>query len=544
MDRKFADEMIEKFRKKFFGYALQKTSDVGEAEELAARIVCEAYITLRSVEDVYNWDGYLYRIASNVYARYVDERRRNAGEDIDELEVSAPGDFFTELVREEELALLRREVAWLGKRHREIILLHYYHGRKIEQISEILDIPVGTVKWHLSDARSELKKGIKKMRTSGRLGLEPIIFAEVSHDGRPGKMGGPEVFLNTRLSQNIVYAAYFEPKSVEEIAAELGVSPVFVEDEAAYLEEYGFLDLVQGKKYLANVFITDLPGDVLDSWTKIDQEIAREVGRQYVPVLQKKFAEYQKFGLYVPEGDMNYLLWSLVPLAVSQAAREHTDQALLEHTHYMAKRKDGGQYIALALILREDAGEEDNHYAVCGDMFRDKGNAASWSIGTDFDTRESGWEDNQAGDCGLLHLYMEGKLPKIEALADKYVRLYRRGLLAQEEGRDEVNVIVARQTPQEGGGINPMDTELMREIPDFPEELCTFIRGKCEEKVRLAKQYYPAHMYKLLEYRHQFEVDRIRVLDELLESGVLRPLSERQKKGVMTVVYSDILPEE
>lgn len=42
-----------------------------EAEELAARITCEAYVTMRKVEGVYNWDGYLYRIAANVYAKYV-----------------------------------------------------------------------------------------------------------------------------------------------------------------------------------------------------------------------------------------------------------------------------------------------------------------------------------------------------------------------------------------------------------------------------------------------------------------------------------------
>ena len=56
MDKEFADRMIEKFQKKFFGYALSKTADFDEAEELASRIVCEAYATLRSVEGVTNWE--------------------------------------------------------------------------------------------------------------------------------------------------------------------------------------------------------------------------------------------------------------------------------------------------------------------------------------------------------------------------------------------------------------------------------------------------------------------------------------------------------
>ena len=82
MDKKFADTMITQFQEKFFGFALSKCNNITEAEELAARISCEAYITLRTVEGVYNWEGYLYKIASNVYARYVKEQLKIKEDDI------------------------------------------------------------------------------------------------------------------------------------------------------------------------------------------------------------------------------------------------------------------------------------------------------------------------------------------------------------------------------------------------------------------------------------------------------------------------------
>ena len=77
MEKQFADKMIEEFQTKFFGFALSKCQNMQEAEELAARITCEAYVTMRQVEEVYNWEGYLYRIASNVYANYVQEQKKN-----------------------------------------------------------------------------------------------------------------------------------------------------------------------------------------------------------------------------------------------------------------------------------------------------------------------------------------------------------------------------------------------------------------------------------------------------------------------------------
>ncbi len=73
MDKIYADKMIEKYQSMFYGFALSKTYTINEAEELASRIVLEAYVTLLKVDDINNWNGYLYRTASSVYARYVKE---------------------------------------------------------------------------------------------------------------------------------------------------------------------------------------------------------------------------------------------------------------------------------------------------------------------------------------------------------------------------------------------------------------------------------------------------------------------------------------
>ena len=174
MDKTFADETIAKYQKKFFGFALAKCSSIAEAEELASRITCEAYLTLREVEDVYNWEGYLYRIAHNVYVHYVKEQTKHRQVNQGETEIPDSRDIAADYAEKEELKLLKREIAWLGRRHREIVLLYYYHNKKIAEIAEILELPQGTVKWHLSDAKTQLKEGMKQVRRKGNLGIEPI----------------------------------------------------------------------------------------------------------------------------------------------------------------------------------------------------------------------------------------------------------------------------------------------------------------------------------------------------------------------------------
>lgn len=50
-------------------------------------------------------------------------------------------------------------------------------------------------------------------------------------------------------------------------------------------------------------------------------------------------------------------------------------------------------------------------------------------------------------------------------------------------------------------------------------------------------------MHELLEiYRTIGSINKIKVIDELLERGILKPLTERQRKGVMVILYADFLP--
>ena len=73
MDKDKADKIIIGYLEKAFGFALTKTNNIDEAEELASRIIFDVYKSLLRSDDIQNIDGYVYRVARNVYARFVDE---------------------------------------------------------------------------------------------------------------------------------------------------------------------------------------------------------------------------------------------------------------------------------------------------------------------------------------------------------------------------------------------------------------------------------------------------------------------------------------
>ena len=69
--------------------------------------------------------------------------------------------------------------------------------------------------------------------------------------------------LNTVLAQNIAYAAYLAPKTEAEIAEELGITPVFIADIVADLEEYGFMTRVEGARHVSAALELDESGEFL-----------------------------------------------------------------------------------------------------------------------------------------------------------------------------------------------------------------------------------------------------------------------------------------
>ena len=204
MNKLDADVIISSYVRKLFGFAMSKLSRIDEAEELAAEITLQVYESLLKQDNIENTDGYIYRIAKNVYARYIDGRKKATAVDGIEF-IPDSNDFTQELINSESYGILRREITYLSKIQREIIIQHYFHDKKVKEIALMLSLSENTVKWHLACSRKELKLGMERTRTTGTLGTEPIRFNNMGHGGTPGSLGDTANFLAKVITQNIAY---------------------------------------------------------------------------------------------------------------------------------------------------------------------------------------------------------------------------------------------------------------------------------------------------------------------------------------------------
>lgn len=122
--------------------------DPQAAEEMTQDVLLACYRHSGSIRHPQAFGAWLYRVARNVLLQGVRKRKREvATMPLDSLRGEARG---TPRFGEAEFADL---VAGLGEEEKELIALRYLDGYGYEEIGALLNIPAGTAKWRVFNAK-------------------------------------------------------------------------------------------------------------------------------------------------------------------------------------------------------------------------------------------------------------------------------------------------------------------------------------------------------------------------------------------------------
>ena len=112
------------------------------------------YKSIRRFERKSSFKTWLYRIAYNTALAHL--KREKSSIPIEDQVISEPE---TKPVKDHTLKLtFNKLIAKLKPELQAVIMFHYYDDLKYEEIAEILDCPLGTVKIRLYRAKFELRK--------------------------------------------------------------------------------------------------------------------------------------------------------------------------------------------------------------------------------------------------------------------------------------------------------------------------------------------------------------------------------------------------
>ncbi len=168
-DKQAFNRLVILYQSRIYNLAFNYVKNDEEAKDLAQDVFVTAYKALPKLRDDTKFGAWLYQIGLNhCRNRYKRLKRRgyftNKSLDDDESSLQLAGGETPEkeLEQQRTIKLVRDTIATMNDSEKEIIMLRDLQGMPYDEISEILDIPLGTVKSKLSRARTSLKNKLKR----------------------------------------------------------------------------------------------------------------------------------------------------------------------------------------------------------------------------------------------------------------------------------------------------------------------------------------------------------------------------------------------
>ncbi len=163
--------LVERHQRPVYGLLLRLVRQPALAEDLAQETLIKAYRAIATFDRSRKFSSWLFKIAHNTAIDHLRRKRpptvplesdeedragplaRLAAPESGSPEARARGRDLAEAL-EETLQALRPD-------YREAVLLRFQQGLAYEEIAEILDLPLGTVKTHLHRARKQMATALR-----------------------------------------------------------------------------------------------------------------------------------------------------------------------------------------------------------------------------------------------------------------------------------------------------------------------------------------------------------------------------------------------
>ena len=157
-----AERLVAEYGNRLYAAAVLLCANDHDAEELVFRTFDQAVKKIRQFDTSRNFFTWLYAIMLNFHRMNYRRRRvevvpMGAAEDLPEQTTDPTAET---LDADDEVA---NAIRALSPQLREVVVLRYFADKTVEEIAAALDIPVGTVKSRLHNARVELANLLPQM---------------------------------------------------------------------------------------------------------------------------------------------------------------------------------------------------------------------------------------------------------------------------------------------------------------------------------------------------------------------------------------------
>ncbi len=156
--------LVKAYEKPVYNLCLRMTGNAHDAQDLSQEAFLKAWRGLRFYKFESNFSTWLYRLTANVCIDFLRRQKRRTAvsltaDDDQELEVPDKAPALEEqLLHKEAREAVARAMDQLEEEFRLVLTLRVLEDMTYEQIAQVMDLKVGTVKSRLARARMKLKE--------------------------------------------------------------------------------------------------------------------------------------------------------------------------------------------------------------------------------------------------------------------------------------------------------------------------------------------------------------------------------------------------
>lgn len=168
-DQKAYKELMEKYQKPLYFHVIKMVKNHEQVEDLVQEAFMKAFKNLDSYNTEYAFSTWLYRITTNHTIDFLRKKKlkttsiHNPVKTKDgevEIEISGQSQTDRDIIKKERKVIIHNAIQNLPEKYRRVIEMRHLEELSYQEISEELDLPLGTVKAHIFRAREMLYKAL------------------------------------------------------------------------------------------------------------------------------------------------------------------------------------------------------------------------------------------------------------------------------------------------------------------------------------------------------------------------------------------------
>ena len=167
------EEIVTLFQHRLYQVCYRMLGNAQEAEDIAQEAFVRAYTNIHTYDQNRKFSTWLFRIATNLCIDRIRKKKPDYYLDAEVpgteglnmySQIAAPGELPEEQVEKMEMQeRIHYEIGRLPDKYRSVIILRYIEELPLQEIGDILKLPLGTVKTRVHRGREALRKQMSNL---------------------------------------------------------------------------------------------------------------------------------------------------------------------------------------------------------------------------------------------------------------------------------------------------------------------------------------------------------------------------------------------